>query len=205
MATDQTCAARETAPTGALAAFCERLHDATGIDAPWAWRDLGDDDRAEFAARVREALDGHVAGLCAELLDRAAAKVLARPGRPPGDRIGDAVADVLRATAMDLRADAGASGEAVPPLLELPGKAFLVAPDIGRAMADLQPLAARRGAQLGASRMRVALHLADDGRWFAEVTEGRDETDVFGEWSADPMAAVATLRAELEQVLRAAE
>lgn len=107
MATDQqACAARETAPTGAFAAFCERLHDAAGIDAPWAWRDLGDDDRAAFAARVREALDGHVAGLCAELLDRAAAKVLARPGRPHGDRIGDAVADVLRATAMDLRAEA---------------------------------------------------------------------------------------------------
>ncbi len=37
---------------------------------------------------------------------RALKEALARPGRPHGDRIGDAVADVLRATAMDLRAEA---------------------------------------------------------------------------------------------------
>lgn len=98
-----------TAPTPSRATaapfevLCERLFNATRHDGSWRWSELSDDEAAAVRASVRAALDEHLGGLCADLLERSAAQLLARPGRPYGDRMSDAAARLLEDLAAALR------------------------------------------------------------------------------------------------------
>lgn len=83
--------------------LCERLYDATRVDDAWRWSELSAEEAEAVRAAVRDALDQHVGSFCADLLERSAADVLARPGRPYGERMGDAAALLLRDLAAALR------------------------------------------------------------------------------------------------------
>jgi hypothetical protein len=46
---------------------------------------------------------------------------------------------------------------------------------------------------------RIGLHINDEGKFLAEVADEEGAYDLFGDWCADPLASLASLRAELEE------